>query len=443
MIKELQDQIQKREISIKEVVSSYLNKKDECNCFLSYNQQAIQQAEEMDKMETLPELAGICFAVKDNIMVQGMPCTGSSKILKNYQAVYEATVVERLKKAGAIVVGKTNLDEFAMGSSTEYSSFGVTKNPFDHTRVAGGSSGGSAAAVASDLAVFALGSDTGGSIRQPASFCGVVGMRPSYGYVSRYGMMSLASSMDQIGPLTKNSEDAWIVLQAMKGKDKKDSTSQDFTTNLSTKRIGFIKECFNDAIDPRIKDLIDKRIPKAQEISIPHTEYALPCYSILVSSEASTNMARYDGLRYGESIKGSNLEETYVETRTQLLGPEVKRRIVLGVNALREKKYYEQANRVRSLVKNDFTKAFQQVDFIVSPTSPFLPFKIGERDKDSVAMYLADLLTVTAGLAGLPAISIPCGFIDGLPVGLQIMAPVGQDEALLKFCMELENIWKS
>jgi aspartyl-tRNA(Asn)/glutamyl-tRNA(Gln) amidotransferase subunit A len=443
MIKELRDKIQKREISIKEVVSSYLSKKDEWNCFLNYNQQAIQQAEEMDKMDNLPELAGIPFAVKDNIMVKGLPCTASSKILKNYQAVYEATVVEKLKKAGAIVLGKTNLDEFAMGSSTEYSSFGVTKNPFDPERVAGGSSGGSAAAVASDLAVFALGSDTGGSIRQPASFCGVVGMRPTYGYLSRYGMMALASSMDQIGPLTKNSEDALIVLRAMKGKDIKDSTSQDFVSNLSTKRIGVIKECFNDSLDPRIKELIEKRIPKAKELSMSYNEYALPCYSVLTSSEASTNMARYDGLRYGELIKGDNLEETYIKTRTQLLGPEVQRRIVLGINALREKKYYEQANRVRSLIKNDFTKLFQEVDFIVTPTSPFLPFKIGERDKDSVNMYLADLLTVTAGLTGIPAVSIPCGFIDGLPVGLQVMAPVGQDEALLKFCMELENIWKS
>jgi aspartyl-tRNA(Asn)/glutamyl-tRNA(Gln) amidotransferase subunit A len=467
-IKNIHQGLIKKEISALEICQEYLDRIDreykKISAFLTVTrEQALSQAEEVDKLISkgvnIPVLAGVPFAVKDNILVEGVKCTAASKILENYIAPYDATVILKLKSSGAVVLGKTNLDEFAMGSSTENSAFGPTKNPYDLERVPGGSSGGSAAAVAANLAVFSLGSDTGGSIRLPASFCGVVGLKPTYGSVSRYGLIAFASSLDQIGPMTKNIEDCRIVFEAIKGKDEMDSTSvnskfknQDAKSQFKIEDlvVGVPKEYFIEGMDPEveksIKDAIkeyEKMGVKIEEISLPHTEYALACYYIIATSEASANLARYDGIRYGFSTAGNskiqpsgNLLDVYLESRGRGFGEEVKRRIMLGTYALSAgyyDAYYLRAQKVRSLVRQDFDKAFKKVDAIFTPVSPTTAFKFGEKTDNPLTMYLSDIFSVSVNLAGLPALSLPIkSDIESLPVGLQIIGKPFEEEKILK-----------
>lgn len=397
-------------------------------------------------------LSGIPLAIKDNICTKNVKTTCASKILENFVPPYESTVTARLKGQGYILAGKTNLDEFAMGSSTENSAFGVTVNPWDITSVPGGSSGGSAAAVAADMCIAALGSDTGGSIRQPASFCGVVGLKPTYGRVSRFGLIAFASSLDQIGPITKNVRDAASLMNIISGHDPCDSTAAfmpvpDFTSVLGHEikgmKIGIPKEYFISGIDTEVADSVQAAIKKLEslgaipvEISLPRTGYAVAAYYILATSEASSNLARYDGVKYGLRVEGQDLIDMYMKTREQGFGPEVKRRIILGTYALSSgyyDAYYKKAQQVRTLIKNDFEKAFEKVDVIVTPTCPTPAFKIGEKIDDPLKMYLNDIFTISVNLAGTPAISIPCGFTSlGLPVGLQIIGKHFDEEAILK-----------
>ena len=433
------EKLKNKEFSAKEFFEKLFEKIEkedkETGAFLSLNRKgALKEAQKIDnlisKKEKLPPLAGVPCAIKDNVLVEGLKCTAGSKILENYVAPFDATVIKKLKEAGAIVVGKTNLDEFAMGSSTEYSAFKITKNPHDHEKVPGGSSGGSSAAVAKNFSLFSLGSDTGGSIRQPAAFCKVVGLKPTYGAVSRFGLIAFASSLDQIGPLTKNVRDCELVFEIIKGKDILDSTSVEIEKKFEEKKeikVGILKEYLVEGIEPKVKEAFDKAVKKFQEkgikfeeISLPHTEYALPCYYILACAEASSNLARYDGLRYGNFCEGVDVFDTYSKTR-RLFGKEVKRRIILGTFVLSAGYYeafYLKAQKVRRKIKEDFKKAFEKVDLIFTPVSPTLPFKIGEKITDPLKMYLSDLFTVSVNLAGLPAISIP---IENLPVGLQII----------------------
>jgi len=433
------EKLKNKEFSAKEFFEKLFEKIEkedkETGAFLSLNRKgALKEAQKIDnlisKKEKLPPLAGVPCAIKDNVLVEGLKCTAGSKILENYVAPFDATVIKKLKEAGAIVVGKTNLDEFAMGSSTEYSAFKITKNPHDHEKVPGGSSGGSSAAVAKNFSLFSLGSDTGGSIRQPAAFCKVVGLKPTYGAVSRFGLIAFASSLDQIGPLTKNVRDCELVFEIIKGKDILDSTSVEIEKKFEEKKeikVGIPKEYLVEGIEPKVKEAFDKAVKKFQEkgikfeeISLPHTEYALPCYYIVACAEASSNLARYDGLRYGNFCEGVDAFDTYSKTR-RLFGKEVKRRIILGTFVLSAGYYeafYLKAQKVRRKIKEDFKKAFEKVDLIFTPVSPTLPFKIGEKITDPLKMYLSDLFTVSVNLAGLPAISIP---IENLPVGLQII----------------------
>ncbi|MFH2136557.1 MAG: Asp-tRNA(Asn)/Glu-tRNA(Gln) amidotransferase subunit GatA, partial [Patescibacteria group bacterium] len=395
-------------------------------------------------------LEGVPMAIKDNILVKDIRCTSGSKILENYIATYDATVVEKLRIAGAVILGKTNLDEFAMGASTETSYFGPTKNPADTKRVPGGSSGGSAAAVAANMCIYALGSDTGGSVRQPASFCGVVGMKPTYGAVSRYGLMAMASSLDQIGPIAKTVEDAEIVFDVIRGKDEMDSTTVERVNKKENKQIsikglkvGLPKEYFiggmDDEVEKCVLDVVEKFRKAGAEIidvSLPHAEYTLATYYIIVPAEVSANMARYDGVRYGyKTKKAKTLLDTYLKTRAEGFGDEVKRRIMLGTYALSAgyyDAYYLQAQRMRTLIRQDFLKVFKEVDCLVMPTSPTTAFKIGERIDDPLTMYLSDVFTVSANVAGLPAISVPAGEANKLPVGVQIMAPWFGEEKLFE-----------
>jgi len=471
-ITQAHEKLVNREISAIELTEAFLtriNKLDkEIAAFLSvFKDSAISQAKEIDNQisqgQEISMLAGIPLAVKDNILIEGEKCTAASKILENYVAPYDATCIKKLKETGVVFLGKTNLDEFAMGSSTENSAFKITHNPQDLSRVPGGSSGGSAAAVKAKECISALGSDTGGSIRQPASLCGIVGLKPSYGRVSRYGLIAFASSLDQIGPLTKNIEDAKIVFDVISGKDELDSTSVEKpklqTTNyklqtqpagqanykLQTIKIGVPKEYFREGIEPEVEKVIKKFIQKIEkegakieEISLPHTKYALPCYSLIAASEASANLARYDGIRYGTpntEHETSNLLDAYLKTRGEGFGDEVKRRIMLGTYALSSgyyDAYYLRAQKVRTLIKKDFQKAFQEVDVILTPTSPFTAFKIGERAKSALSMYLADIFTVSINLAGLPALSMPCGEVQGLPVGLQIIGKSFREDEIFE-----------
>ena len=471
-ITQAHEKLVNREISAIELTEAFLtriNKLDkEIAAFLSvFKDSAISQAKEIDNQisqgQEISMLAGIPLAVKDNILIEGEKCTAASKILENYVAPYDATCIKKLRKTGVVFLGKTNLDEFAMGSSTENSAFKITHNPQDLSRVPGGSSGGSAAAVKAKECISALGSDTGGSIRQPASLCGIVGLKPSYGRVSRYGLIAFASSLDQIGPLTKNIEDAKIVFDVISGKDELDSTSVEKpklqTTpgrllaqpagqanyKLQTIKIGVPKEYFREGIEPEVEKVIKKFIQKIEkegakieEISLPHTKYALPCYSLIAASEASANLARYDGIRYGTpntEHETSNLLDAYLKTRGEGFGDEVKRRIMLGTYALSSgyyDAYYLRAQKVRTLIKKDFQKAFQEVDVILTPTSPFTAFKIGERAKSALSMYLADIFTVSINLAGLPALSMPCGEVQGLPVGLQIIGKSFREDEIFE-----------
>ena len=427
-------------------------------------ERALAKAAEIDRIadhgDALPPLAGVPIAVKDVMTMRGVRTTAGSKILDNFIAPYDCTAVARLEAAGALVLGKTNCDEFAMGSSNENSGFHPVRNPRDHTRVPGGSSGGSAAAVAAGTAVAALGSDTGGSIRQPAAFCGVVGLMPTYGRVSRYGLIAFASSLDHIGPLTKTVKDAAILLRHMAGRDPADSTSAelpvpDYEAEIGREvhglRLGIPKEYFGEGLDPEIRSAVEAAIQKLAscgcevvDISLPHTAYAIPTYYVIATAEASSNLARYDGVRYGyRAPQPKTLAEMYRRTRDQGFGAEVKRRILLGTYVLSAgyyDAYYLKAQRVRTLITRDFTEAFQRVDAIVTPTTPTPAFKLGEKIEDPLAMYLNDVYTVTADLAGIPGISVPCGETRaGLPIGLQILGQHFDEGRLLRLAHAYEH----
>ncbi|OQB04010.1 MAG: Glutamyl-tRNA(Gln) amidotransferase subunit A [Parcubacteria group bacterium ADurb.Bin216] len=464
-IKKAHDHLKNKDFSSVELTKSYLDKireKDiDIKAYLSITEDlAITQASKVDRKiandEDISFLEGIPCSIKDNIMIRGERCTAGSKFLDNYTAIYDANVVEKLSNAGAVFLGKVNLDEFAMGGSCEKSAFFPTRNPHDLERVPGGSSGGSAASVAGDLCMYSLGSDTGGSIRQPASFCGVVGLKPTYGTVSRYGLIAFASSLDQIGPIGKTVDDCEIIFNAIKGVDKRDSTSTDYEVSGLKKtnwRIGVPKEYFGEGLNDEVKkavqdkiSLLEKNGAEIVEISLPHTDYALACYYIIAPSEASANLARFDGLRYGTQGPSDNIHsinDLYLENRTAGFGKEVKKRIMLGTYTLSSgyyDAYYKKALKVRTLVKRDFEDAFKDVDFIIGPTSPCLPFKIGEMEGDPLAMYLADIYTVSINLAGIPAISIPCGkSVSGLPIGLQIIAPAFQEKTLFDIARSIED----
>ncbi|MEW9081515.1 Asp-tRNA(Asn)/Glu-tRNA(Gln) amidotransferase subunit GatA [Caldanaerobacter subterraneus] len=469
-VHELKELLHKREVSAQEVTKSYLERIKEVEPKIDalvtiteeFALERAKVADEMIKKGEAKDLTGIPVIIKDNISTEGIRTTCSSKMLENYIPPYNATVVERLLNEGVVILGKSNLDEFAMGSSTENSAFKTTKNPWDLSRVPGGSSGGSAAAVAADEAAFALGSDTGGSIRQPASLCGVVGMKPTYGLVSRYGLVAFASSLDQIGPFTKDVTDCAIVLNAIAGHDPMDSTSvkiekPDYTSYLKEDikglRIGVAKEFFGAGIEEGVKETVEKAIKVFEDlgaeiidISVPYVEYALPAYYIIASAEASSNLARYDGIRYGHIAKNyEDLVDMYMTSRSEGFGKEVKRRIMLGTYALSSgyyDAYYKKALKVRTLIKNDFERAFEKCDVIVGPTSPTVAFRIGERTNDPLAMYLADIYTVSVNIAGLPAISIPCGLSEGLPVGLQIIGKHFDEGKILNVAYAFEKAYK-
>ncbi len=403
------------------------------------------------------DLLGIPYLLKDNILVQGLKTTAASKMLENYIAPYDATVVKNLKLAGAVLLGKTNLDEFAHGASTENSAFFTTKNPWDLERVPGGSSGGSASAVSAGLCVFALGSDTGGSIRQPASFCGVSGLKPTYGQVSRYGLISMTSSTDVIGPLTKSAEDSAIVLQVISGQDKFDLTTsakevpnylKNINNNLKDLKVGVVKDFFGGGLESGVRDgilesiyVFEKMGAKIIDISLPSNKYSVPVYYIITPSELSSNLARLDGIRYGHSLKlnpkgksAENLNEIYLRNRGEGFGPEAKRRIMLGTYALSSgyfDAYYKKALAVKERIKQEFKQAFNKVDVILTPTSPHTAFKIGQQVNDPLKMYLEDIFVTGPSLAGLPAISIPAGFSEKLPFGLQIIANKFKEDLLL------------
>jgi aspartyl-tRNA(Asn)/glutamyl-tRNA(Gln) amidotransferase subunit A len=446
-IAELQSLLRRKEVSPREVIDSLRARiesvEPKIDAYLSIDFEAA--AKEADKVDVDLPLGGVPIAIKDIINVKGQPCTCASKILANYRSPYDATVIQKLRAAGAVPFGKTNMDEFAMGSSTENSSVKVTRNPWDMSRVPGGSSGGSAAAVAADAAFGGLGTDTGGSIRQPASLCGVVGVKPSYGRVSRFGVTAFASSLDQVGPLTKTVRDSALIMNAMAGHDPQDSTSlnepvPDYTKNLGRDlkgmRLGLPKEYMIEGIDPQVKSAVDVAIKQLQslgaeivDVSLPHTDYGIAVYYFIATAEASANLARFDGVRYGHRAKDpKDLLDHYGRTREEGFGAEVKRRIILGTYVLSSgyyDAYYVRAQKVRELIRQDFVKAFEKVDAIVSPTSPVPAFKLGERTADPLAMYLADIFTNTGNLAGICGISVPCGLakVNGnqLPIGLQIL----------------------
>jgi len=427
-------------------------------------ERALRQANRVDDLAAkggpLPPLAGVPIAIKDVMATKGVRSTAGSKVIENFIPPYDCTVVERLEAAGAIILGKTNCDEFAMGSSNENSAYGPVRNPRDKSRVPGGSSGGSAAAVAAGTAVAALGSDTGGSIRQPASFCGVVGLMPTYGRVSRYGLIAFASSLDHIGPLTKTVRDAAILLRAIAGRDPLDSTSADvpvadYEAELAAPvkglRLGVPAEYFADGLESEVRAAVEAAIQqlgqdgcKIVPISLKHTAYAIPTYYVIATAEASANLARYDGVRYGHrAAKVRTLSEMYRKSRNEGFGVEVKRRIMLGTYALSSgyyDAYYLKAQRVRTLLARDFEEAFRQVDVIVTPTAPTAAFKLGEKTADPLAMYLADIYTVTADLAGVPGISVPCGQTKaGLPIGLQILGRHFDEGTVLRVALAVEH----
>jgi len=461
--------IQERKTSASALAESFYSKIENddprIGAFLTLSKErAMAKAAEMDalaaKGEKLPPLGGVPVGIKDVMITKGIRTTAGSKILGNYVPPYDCTAVARLEAAGAVVLGKLNCDEFAMGSSNENSAWKPVHNPRDLSRVPGGSSGGSAAAVAADMAVAALGSDTGGSIRQPASFCGVVGLMPTYGRVSRYGLIAFASSLDHIGPLTKTVKDAAIVLRTMAGRDPMDSTSAevpvpDYVAELEKAvrglKIGVAKEYLGEGLDPEVRKAIEAAIQKLArqgceivDVSLPHTKYAIPTYYIVATAEASSNLARFDGVRYGYRAKDARtLSEMYRRSRDQGFGAEVKRRIMLGTYALSAgyyDAYYLKAQRVRTLLTRDFEEAFKKVDAIVAPVSPTAAFKLGEKVDDPLAMYLADIYTVTADLAGIPGISVPCGETkEKLPIGLQILGRHFDESTILRVAQASEN----
>ena len=461
-IRELHQQLVTKERSAVEITQEALAQieklESKVHAFLSVTADlALATAQQVDKKiaagEDIGLLEGIPIGIKDNMCTKGIKTTCASQILANFVPPYESTVTQKLKDAGAVMVGKTNLDEFAMGSSTENSSFQVTANPWDLTRVPGGSSGGSAAAVAAGECVVSLGSDTGGSIRQPASLCGVVGMKPTYGLVSRFGLVAFGSSLDQIGPFARSVEDAAILLGAIAGHDPADSTSlkveiPDYTQYLKPDfkstgglKVGVIKETFGEGLDTSVTKAVQDAIAQLEElgaevveISCPRFRYGLPAYYIIAPSEASANLARYDAVKYGMRQEADNLVDMYTSTRASGFGKEVKRRIMLGTYALSAgyyDAYYLKAQKVRTLIKQDFEKAFAEVDVLVCPTSPSTAFKAGDKTTDPLSMYLLDLMTIPVNLAGLPGISVPCGFDEeGLPIGLQLIGNVLREDIL-------------
>lgn len=460
--------IKAREISSAELVKACIarirEKDPAVKAFMSVlEKEALARAAEIDGQVAAGKdpgkLAGVPVAIKDNMMITGAKTTCSSKILENYTAPYDAAVIEKLSAAGAVFIGKTNLDEFAMGSSTENSAYFTTKNPWNAAYIPGGSSGGSAAAVSARMAPLALGSDTGGSIRQPAACCGVAGMKPTYGRVSRYGLVAFASSLDQIGPFSRTVEDGALALEVIAGPDKRDSTSAgvpvpDYSASMKKDvkglRIGLPKEYFIAGLDAEVKAAVEGAVKKLEglgakieEVSLPNSEYAIAVYYIIAPSEASANLARYDGAKYGLRADCSNLLEEYERTRGRGFGAEVKRRIMLGTYALSAgyyDAYYGKAQKVRTLIKRDFDRAFEKVDVIITPTSPTPAFKAGEKSSDPLQMYLSDIFTVPCNLAGLPGMSIPCGFSKaGLPLGLQVLGKPFGEEEMLRTAYNYEN----
>ncbi|UCH81066.1 MAG: Asp-tRNA(Asn)/Glu-tRNA(Gln) amidotransferase subunit GatA [Nitrospiraceae bacterium] len=465
-IAELQTMIKSGKIGYAEIADSVFSRIDaveeRIRSYVTLNtEQAVGQAKQADNNSTDEKhaLYAMPLAIKDNICTEGVKTTCSSAMLRNFIPPYESSVTEKLKEQGYILTGKTNLDEFAMGSSTENSAFGHTRNPWDLERVPGGSSGGSAAAVAADECIAALGSDTGGSIRQPAAFCGVVGLKPTYGRVSRYGLVAFASSLDQIGPVTKCVKDSAILLNAIAGHDVCDSTSADvpvpdFTAEIGQDikgmKIGIPREYFIEGIDEEVEAAVKEGIRQLEslgavpiEISLPHTGYAVATYYILATSEASSNLARYDGVRYGMRVEGDDLIDMYMRTREEGFGAEVKRRIILGTYSLSSgyyDAYYKKAQQARTLIKQDFENAFEKVDVIVTPTTPTPAFKVGEKMEDPLQMYLTDIFTISINLAGVPGISIPCGFTAAnLPVGLQIIGKHFDEGSVLKAAYAFEQ----
>jgi aspartyl-tRNA(Asn)/glutamyl-tRNA(Gln) amidotransferase subunit A len=451
--------LKEKKFTAVELVQAYLDKIEEknksINAVVFTSTTALDEAKEIDKKikagDELGALAGIPILVKDNILVKGWPASAASQALDGHIASYDSTVAARLKAAGAIILGICNMDEFAMGSSNETSHHGPVKNPWDETKVPGGSSGGSAAAVAANFALCALGSDTGGSIRQPASLCGVTGLKPTYGRVSRYGLIALASSLDQIGPITKTVEGAALVTQVIEGIDPKDATSVSLpdTTipaliekDIKGMKIGVPKEYFIKGMDEEIQTLVMSAIKEFEdagaeikEISMPNAQHALAAYYIIMPSEASSNLGRFDGLRYGFHSEGTSLTDTYERTRGEGFGAEVKRRIMLGSYTLSAgfyDAYYKKALKIRSLIKQDFDEAFKEVDVIISPTSPSVAWNLGEKFGDPLTMYLTDIYTISANLATVPAISVPCGLVNNLPVGLQLTTKPFDEHNLYK-----------
>lgn len=472
---ELRDKIRTKEVKSEEVVSSYLGQIDklnkDINAFITVSEQALEKAREIDRKlsagEELGRLAGVPIAIKDLLCTKGTKTTAGSKILHNFIPPYSATVVERLEKAGAIVLGKCNMDEFAMGSSNEISHAGPTKNPWNTEYVPGGSSGGSAAAVAALMAPAAIGTDTGGSIRQPSSFCGVVGVKPTYGRVSRYGIIAFASSLDQAGPMARSVRDCAEMLEVISGVDEMDSTtsprqvpqwSQSLTSDLKGMKVGMPKEYFSEELGEDTRKAVENAIEVVKqagaevvEVSIPLTEVAVPIYYLIATSEASSNLARYDGVRYGyradfSEIPAKDLTDFYCRTRGEGFGPEVKRRIMLGTYALSSgyyDAYYKKACQVRRLLREQYLEAFKQCDVMLTPVSATPAFKIGERIEDPLQMYLNDIFTTSANLAGIPGMSVPAGFSsDGLPIGVQITAAHFEEQKMMNAAYAIESALK-
>lgn len=467
--------VQSKEISAKEVTQFFLQRIDQLNpqlnAFTALNTKALADAEKLDQKifagEKTGPLSGVVFGIKDMICTKGLPSTAGSKMLQNFIPPYDATVVEKLKSAGAIIVGKLNQDEFAMGSSNETSFYGICKNPWNLEHVPGGSSGGSASAQAARLTMGTLGTDTGGSIRQPSSFCGIVGVKPTYGRISRYGIVAYASSLDQAGPMVSSVEDAALTLEVLCGHDEKDSTSskksvpsfrENLNPNLKGFKVGLIKEFMKGQADSEVESVFQKAIEDLKklgaeivEVSVPLTEYAVPMYYLISASEASSNLARYDGVKYGyrsdfKDLSALSLEEFYSETRGEGFGKEVKRRIMLGTYCLSSgyyDAYYNKACQVRRLLKNQFTEAFQKCDILLSPVTMTPAFKIGEKLRDPLKMYFNDIFTTSTNLAGLGGMSLPYGYSrDGLPIGIQLTCSHFEEQKMLNVAFALENLFK-
>ena len=468
-VHELKEKLDKKETTISEINKAYVErikeKEPEVNAFVTVlAEDALKKAQEVEKKvnngQIKTPLAGIPIGIKDNICTKGVKTTCSSKMLENFTSPYDATVMEKINSENLITLGKLNMDEFAMGASTEYSAFKKTCNPWDLNKVPGGSSGGSAAAVAAGLVPWALGSDTGGSVRQPASFCGVVGLKPTYGLISRYGLVAFASSLDQIGTITKDVKDSAMLLNIIAGHDEKDTTSlniekKDYTKALKNDvkglRIGIPKEYFGEGINKEVKEALEKAIEEykamgaiVEECSIPIAEYALATYYIIACAEASSNLGRFDGIRYGYRTSNfKNLRDIFINSRTEGFGKEVKRRIILGTYVLSSgyyDAYYKKAQQVRTLVKKEFDKAFEKYDILITPTAPTVAFDIGKRSNNPLEMYLADICTVSINIAGLPGISIPCGVdSEGMPIGMQIVGKHFAEETILNAAYTYEQ----